>query len=337
MSEIKVGLVGLGRMGKEYARILAHQVRHVELVAVCSISEDELAWARQELSITSTYSDYQELLSHPSLDAVFIVSSTDMHVEQMLQGLEAGLHVFCEKPLATSYDQCLSVSQRVKDYPNLTAVVGFVRRFDPSYRYAKEKIEQGAIGHPFWIRSQTIDKDNIADWMIQYATKSGGIFHDYNVHDIDLTRWLLGSEFQEVWSIGGAYKYPAFKDQSDADNVMSAGRLENGSMVVIDASRTAMVGHDTYTEIRGTLGSLRIGRPAQKNKVEIYDQHGARVEFLETFWDRFQSAFRLMIQDFIDCIKEGRKPAITIEDAARATLVAEAFTTSYREGRLVRL
>lgn len=337
MTKVNAGIVGLGRLGKEYARNLNFKIRSANLVAACSIVPEELDFAKKELGLTNLYSDYDEMLKQKDLDVVFIISSTNKHAEQMIKGLKAGLHVFSEKPLAITYEECTQVEAVAARFPKKLAVVGFVRRFDPSYRYAKEKIDAGAIGKPYLVRSQTVDKDTIAEWQIQYVKNSGGIFHDFNVHDIDLARWFLGAEIQTVWSIGGAYKYPAFAKAGDADSVISTCSFEDGTMAVINACRTAMVGHDTYTEIVGTLGTLRIGRPAHLNRVEIYDQYGARQECLETFWDRFKEAFLLMATDFIQCIVEERQPEITLTDARRATEVAIAFTTSFEEKRLVTL
>jgi len=116
---------------------------------------------------------------------------------------------------------------------------------------------------------------------------------------------------------------------------MATCQFEDGTMGVINASRTAMHGHDTYTEVVGTQGTLRIGRPAGINRVEIYDKYGARKECVETFWDQFEEAFLLMAKDFVDCLIEGRQPELTIKDATEATRVTEAFTTSFKEGRIV--
>ena len=337
MKKIKVGIVGLGRLGKEYAKNLAFKIRTSDLVAACSLDEAELRFAQQELGIVHLYQDYDQLLTHEGLEAVFVISSTDKHAEHMIKALQAGLHVYCEKPLALTVAACSRVEEEAAKYPNQLAVVGFVRRFDPSYRYAKQKVDEGAIGTPYLLRSQTVDKDTIAEWQIQYVKNSGGIFHDFNVHDIDLARWFLGAEVESVWSIGGAYKYPAFAEVGDADHVMSTCRFENGAMAVINAGRTAMVGHDTYTEVVGTLGSLRIGRPAAVNRVEIYDQHGARQECVETFWDRFQEGFLLIAEDFLDCVQTGRRPELSLRDARQATLVATAFTQSFEKGERVRI
>ncbi len=337
MKKINIGIVGLGRLGKEYGRDLAFKIPQAQLVAACSILPAELDFARDTLQVPHLFKDYNEMLALPGLEAIFVISSTDMHPTHISEALKAGLHVFSEKPLGVNVAECEAVEAIAAQYPDQIAMVGFVRRYDPSYRYAKDKVEAGAIGKPYLVRSQTVDKDTIADWQIQYVTKSGGIFHDFNVHDIDLARWFLGSEMQQVWSIGGAFKYPAFSEAGDADNVMTTCTFQNGSMAVLNASRTAMHGHDTYTEVVGTLGSLRIGRPAALNRVEIYDQHGVRQECVETFWDRFEEAFLLMTQDFVNCILEGRRPDLQLSDATAATKAATAFTHSFKTGALVNL
>ncbi|NRB51929.1 MAG: Gfo/Idh/MocA family oxidoreductase [Saprospiraceae bacterium] len=337
MKKTKVGIVGLGRLGKEYARNLSFRIRSADLIAACSISEEELDFARTELEVPHLFKDYEEMLKLQELEAIFVISSTNKHAEHIVKALQAGLHVYSEKPLSSSIEECKMVEAVAAQYPKQLAVVGFVRRFDPSYRYAKQKIEEGAIGKPYLVRSQTIDKDTVAAWQIQYVKSSGGIFHDYNVHDIDLARWFLGAEVESVWSLGGAYKYPAFEEAGDADHVMSTCRFENGTMAVLNAGRTAMVGHDTYTEVVGTLGTLRIGRPAAVNRVEVYDQHGARQECVETFWDRFEEAFLRIAEDFLTCIQEGRQPELTLSDARQATLVAEACTRSFQKGELIKV
>ena len=295
-----------------------------------------MEFAESDLAIP-VFSDLDIMLQKVEMDALFVISSTSMHAGQIIKGLQAGLHVFSEKPLAITVEECRKVEEIAKQHPDQIAVVGFVRRFDQSYQYAKRKIDQGAIGKPFLIRSQTVDKDTIADWQIKYVRQSGGIFHDFNVHDIDLARWFLASEIETVWSIGGAYKYPAFAEVGDADNVISTCRLANGTMAVINAGRTATHGYDTYTEIVGTEGSILIGRPAQVHRVEIYDQHGSRREWIETFWDRFSAAFLSMSEDFVRCIQSGSKPELTLHDATEATKAAIAFTESFRKGKLVQL
>lgn len=336
-SKVKVGIVGLGRLGKEYAYNLKYKIRNAELIAACSLDQEELDYAKDQLEVPHLFRSYKDMLTLKEIDAVFVVTSTDMHADQMIMALNHGKHVFSEKPLAITLNQCYKVKEVVDLNPNLTAVVGFVRRFDPSYQYAKDKVESGAIGTPFLVRSQTVDKDTVADFQMKYVMNSGGIFHDFNVHDIDLARWFLVADIKTVHAIGGAFKHKGFAEVGDADNVMTTCSFDNGTMAVINASRTATHGHDTYTEIMGTEGTIRIGRPSYKNRVEIYDQHGARKECVETFWERFEEGFLLMATDFVDCIMNGEKPKINIMDAIKATEAAIAFTTSFRESRIVEL
>lgn len=335
--KIRTALIGLGRMGKSYAAILHDQLPGAELVAACSIVPEERTYAQTQLGLEAVFSDSGEMLRSVAPEALFVISSTDQHAAHLVQGLEAGCHVFCEKPLSIRISECERVEAIAAQHPDQLAVVGFNRRFDPSYAYAKAKIEAGAIGKPFRVHAQTVDKDTVADFQIQYVKNSGGIFHDFNVHDIDLARWFLGSEIRTVFATGGAYKYPAFAAQGDADNVLTTCVFENGTHATLVASRTAMHGHDTYTEVVGTEGTLRIGRPAAKNRVEIYDAHGVRQECVETFYERFQEAFLLQAKDFIDCIRTGRKPLLSLHDATEATRAAEAFTLSFAEQRLVQI
>lgn len=337
MKKINIGIVGLGRLGKSYAENIAFKIRNAELLAACSLDKDELDWAKEEVGVEHCFEHYEDMLKLDQLDAIFVISSTNMHAEHMIKALEAGLHVFSEKPLAISIEDCLRVEEIAAKYPNQKAVVGFVRRFDKSYRYAWEKVKSGEIGEVFMVRSQTVDKDTLAGFQLEYAGSSGGLFHDYNVHDVDLARWYLQDNVSEVWSLGGAYKYPGFAEIGDADNVSSTCRFEQGGMAILHASRTAMHGHDTYTEITGTEGSLLIGRPAGINRVEIYDKHGARKECVETFWDRFEEAFLLMAQDFIDCLQEGREPELKISDATEATRTTTAMTNSYHSKQVEKI
>ncbi len=334
---INVGIVGLGRLGKEYAKYLAHDINTARLVAACSISEKELVFAKNELGVPFLFKDYEEMLKQADIEAIFVISSTDQHAAHIIMALQHGKHVFSEKPLAVSIEACQKVARISESHPELICQVGFVRRYDPSYQDAKIKVGEGLIGKPFLVKSQTVDKDFESGFQIQYVGKSGGIFHDYNIHDIDLVRWFLESEIKSVYAIGGAFKYPEFAEAGDADNVMTIIKLENESMAVIGASRTAMHGHDTYTEIVGTEGSLRIGRPSSKNRVEIYDKHGARQECVATFWERFEDAFLIMAKDFIACIEENIKPETTIADAVKATQAAIACTLSFKEEREIKL
>jgi myo-inositol 2-dehydrogenase/D-chiro-inositol 1-dehydrogenase len=335
MKNIRIGIVGLGRLGRRHAENLTYRVRGADLVAACSLVPEELEWARSQLGVEHGYETYEEMLADRKVDAVFLVTSTSEHANQIIAGLEAGYHVFCEKPVALNVEDCLRVEQVVAAHPDRIFLLGFVRRFDPSYRAAKKKIDEGAIGAPFLVRSQTADMDETAEFQVEFTKTSGGIFLDCNVHDVDLARWLLGSEVEQVYAIGGCYAHPGFEVYHDADNTTALCRFTNGAMANISASRTAMHGHDTITEIVGTKGKLVVGNPPAAQRLDIYDEHGARNECVRDFYERFEDAFLIEAQEFVNCIADQRQPTVTAHDGTQATAAAVALTESYRQKKMV--
>ena len=335
--KLRIGIVGLGRLGKRHAENLARRVGDAEVTAACSIVPEELEWARKELGVEALYDDYGKMIAEADLDAVFIASSSSVHAAQIIQGLDRGLHVFSEKPMGVSIEECLSVEKAVAAHPDRTFMVGFVRRFDPSYRYAKRRIAEGAIGTPFLVRSQTADLDEYASFQAKFVPTSGGIFLDMNIHDIDLARWYLGDEVASVYAIGGSFVHPEFDAVGDADNTCALLKFKSGKMAVLSVSRTAFHGHDTHTEITGSAGSIKIGMTPAKNRVEIFDASGARIECVKDFYERFSEGFLAEAREFVECALTGRSPDVAARDGTKATEVGFALGASFKEGTIVRL
>jgi len=337
MRKVRIGIAGLGRLGKRHALNLAHNVAGADLVAACSVVPGELDWARDELGIEALYGGYGEMIGRGGLDAVYLVTSSSVHARQTVEALGRGLHVFCEKPMGVDRAECLMVERAAEARPDLVYLVGFVRRFDPSYVDAKRLVDSGAIGVPFLVRSQTVDLDEYAPFQVKFVPSSGGIFLDMNVHDIDLARWFLGDEIASVHAMGGSYAHPEFAEVADADNTVALARFRSGKMAVISASRTAFHGHDTHTEVTGTKGILKIGVTPSRSRVEILDSGGARVECVRDFYERFSEGFLAEAREFVDCVIEGRKPAVTARDGRMAVEAGFALTESFRAGKPVDL
>ena len=337
MSKIRIGLAGLGRLGKEYAQNIQYKSTNAKLIAVCSLVKDELEYAKGQLGVEFCFSCFEEMVEKSNLDAVAILTPTKYHAQQIIFSLKNGLHVFSEKPLAISIEDCLKAEKEAKKHPDLISCVGFVRRYDESYMDAKEAIEKNKIGDPFFVRSQTVDKDTWAPFQVDYVKSGGGIFHDFNVHDADLARWFIGSEVKKVWSLGGAYRFKEFGDLNDADNTFAFCEFENGKMALLGASRTASYGHDTYTEIIGTHGKLTVGYPPFKNRLQISDKNGFRHECNETFYDRFKDAFLTQIQDFINSILNKKQNQCTLSNATKATLITSGMTKSFKTKKIIEL
>src|SRR5258708_22087173 len=127
-SNVRIGIVGLGRLGRRHLQNLVERVPHAQVVAACSPLKDELAWAQKAFGIDSLHANYADLLAHPELDAVFLVTPTSVHSTQIIDGLRAGKHVFCEKPLSLELTDCHRVEEETAKYPHLKVMIGFVRR-----------------------------------------------------------------------------------------------------------------------------------------------------------------------------------------------------------------
>ena len=337
MSEIKVGIVGLGRLGKVHARNIAFKIPRAKLVGACSIMEAELQYAKEELKVSETFTSYEEMLDKADLDAVAIVSSSPCHCDQIEKALAKGLHVFTEKPLGVDVVECKKAEKAVEAHPDQVFFLGFMRRFDPSYSYAKKKIEEGAIGTPYMVKATGIDPEAAVEGAIKFAPTSGGLFIDMASHDVDLIRWFLGSEVKEVYALGANFKHPEFLSCNDTETGAALFQLENGGIAELHVGRTAAHGYHIETEIVGTEGSIRISPVPEKNLAILYDRYGVRQECVESFPERFDEAYLLEMQEFIQCIIEKKKPKLSVYDGTRATEICFAMKKSFEEKRLVKL
>jgi myo-inositol 2-dehydrogenase/D-chiro-inositol 1-dehydrogenase len=337
-ASLNCGIAGLGRLGKRHATMLARQVPGATLVAACSPVADELAWAREALGVAHTFDDYDAMLAHPGLGAVFLVTPTSLHADQIVAGLEAGKHVFSEKPTALDLESCRRVEAAAARHPKQKAMIGFVRRFDPHYRDARAKIDAGAIGRPFFVRSQCADMNDPDGFFVRYAPMSGGIMLDMSVHDIDAARWLLGAgRATRVYAAGTIALHAGLAACDDFDNAVALVEFEGGGLATIYASRTFAHGHESMTDVIGTGGRLSIGANPRLTRVEIADAHGVRNECTPTFYERFEEAFLRELTEFVDVVREDRAPPLTLADATEATRIGIALMASMRLRRAVDL
>lgn len=334
-SPLKIGIAGLGRMGRFHAQTLAHRTRHCEVVAACSPVAAERDWAHTELGVQRLYDDFDAFVRDPQLDAVVLVTPTALHAEQTIAALEAGRHVFVEKPLALNVEDCERVEAVAKRHPTQVAMVGFVRRFDPSYASAKAQIDAGTIGRPFLVRSQTCDRNDPNGFFVQYSAGSGGIFLDCSVHDIDLARWMLGNpKALRAFATGTIALHPGLAQHGDVDNGLAMVEFEGGARAVFYASRTFAHGHETATEVIGTGGGLTVGVGAARDRVVIQDAHGVRHLAVDDYMQRFGDAFLHEMAAFIAAARGEQPVSLTLADATEATRIGLAVTRSLRSGQV---
>lgn len=334
---IRIGEIGLGRLGYQHAHNLRFAIPGVELVALCDSNEEKLTVTARAWGVPRTYTTFDAMIDSGDLDAVAITSPSYLHTAQISAALERGLHVFAEKPLGTTVEECRIAEAAVEKHPDRVFMLGFMRRYDSSYAYAKKMLDQGRIGRPILFRGYSQDPESAIKGAIAYAGHSGGQFIDMAVHDIDLARWFMGSDPKSIFAIGGCYAHPEFGQYDDGDNVSALMQLKNDSMVFLFAGRTAPHGYNVETEIIGTEGILRVASVPQKNMVEILDRHGVRKECSQDFLERFGDAYLNEMNEFVGCINEGRKPEITVYDGTKCTEIAYMCKEAFEENTLIRL
>ena len=188
MKEIKVGIVGLGRLGSVHAQNLAFKIPGCKLVAACSLEQKELDWAKDYLKVEYTTTDYKKMVDEADIEAVVIVSSSPEHCWMIEYALDAGKHVFTDKPLGCSLEECKRAEAAVERHPDKLFFLGFMRRYDPSYADAKAQIDAGHIGKPYLVKATGLDPEALVESCIKFSKTSGGIFIDAASHDIDLKR-----------------------------------------------------------------------------------------------------------------------------------------------------
>ena len=332
-ARLRVGIAGLGRLGKRHAEALAFGTRHVELVAACSPVEAERDFARDSLGVGRLYADFDVFIADPDMDAVVLVTPTSLHADQAIAALRAGKHVFIEKPLALNMADCERVLAVAAERLDQVAMVGFVRRFDPSYVSAQASVAGGEIGRPFLVRSQTCDRNDPDGFFVRFAPSSGGIFMDCSVHDIDLARWLLGRpKALRAFATGTIALHPGLADCGDVDNGLAIVEFEGGARAMFYASRTMAHGHETSTEVIGTAGKLLVGEHAARDRIVRSDAHGVRHAVLADFHERFQAAFGAEMAAFVAACRGDAPLTLTLSDAAEATRIGLAITRSLHSG-----
>ncbi|MBD8554418.1 Gfo/Idh/MocA family oxidoreductase [Rhizobium sp. CFBP 8762] len=320
---VRIGIVGLGRLGSRHAENLSDRVAGARLVAAASPVEQERATAQRAFPGIAVYEDLPGLLAHEGLDAVWLVTPTSLHADQIITVLEAGKHVFCEKPLALEIGDCDRVIAVADRFPDQVAMVGFMRRFDPAYAEAKRRIDAGALGDVFAIACRSEDPVDPNGFFVRFAPTSGGIFLDCCIHDVDLVRWMLdGASATHVSSAGSRVMYPDLAACNDVDTAFATVNFDGGKVATFHVSRTSHRGYEATMTIIGTKGTLEIGRGLSKLPL-VLDSDGARHVHGQTdFFDRFNDAFLAEARAFVSAIQTGQPSPLGLHDARQATALA---------------
>jgi len=337
MNKMGVCVIGAGRAGMIHARNFVRGVSNARLVAVVDPFEEAAQKASRELELETYYPDYQEALQDKRIDAVVVVSPTVYHKEIVVAAAQAGKHILCEKPMAMTVSECDEMIKAVEEH-QVKLQIGFMRRFDKSFMYARERIVSGEIGDVVLVKSLTRGPSIPQKWQYDIA-KSNGPLAEVNSHDIDTLRWFTESEFKEVYAIAGNYRCPGAKEEFPDfyDNVVMTASFENGMQGCIDGAVSVRYGYDARVEVVGTKGVIFVGRLRENDVLFCNKDAGIVTPFMETWRTLFIDAYRREDQEFINCIIEDKTPRVAGIDGKMAVKVVSAGNQSIREKRPVKL
>lgn len=314
-----------------HARNLRYRIKNAQLQVLCSRTPEKLAAAAEELEIPETTTDYGALVRDYDLDGVVICSSSASHCDQIIEAVEAGIRfIFAEKPVVMSREEAARLSSVLEQTPDLFIQIGHHRRFDPSYRAAKAKIDAGVIGRPILYRNFNRDYYFEPEFLRAYSPESGGMIFDTGTHDYDMARWLLNSEARTVFGIGGVYEYDFLREMGDMDNCSISMEFENGVIADFMISRNCKYGYHVETEIYGTEGSLRVAVEPSRDRVVQLTVDGIVKDAFDDFRDFFEPCYALELESFVENAISGEPPLVTATDGIKSAMWAFTATDAVR-------
>jgi myo-inositol 2-dehydrogenase/D-chiro-inositol 1-dehydrogenase len=332
-SNLRFGVLGVGRIGKIHIENLVNRIPGAEVVAISDVAAAELETVATRYGIDRTFADYRELLNLPEVDAVVICSPTDQHFQMIMDAASHGKQIFCEKPVDLSIEKVQAINEEVARR-GIRMMVGFNRRFDPNFLKVRETIAGGLVGQPHVLRITSRDPGPPPE---HYLRASGGIFLDMTIHDFDMARYLMGSEVTEVYTRAAVLVDPMFARAGDWDTAVITLTFENGAFAVIDNSRKAVYGYDQRVEMFGSSGMATVTNNTPDTQI-FCDRVGIHTSLpLNFFLERYAESYLREMRAFVDSVVNQTPVPVGGEDGIRAAAIALAAGISARENRPVKL
>ncbi|MDR6436298.1 myo-inositol 2-dehydrogenase/D-chiro-inositol 1-dehydrogenase [Paenarthrobacter nicotinovorans] len=338
MKDITLGLVGVGRIGVMHAKNITalnpelHRRGVNVRLRLTDVAADHARTVAEELGAEFVES-VAELVGS-GVDGLVIATGTGTHPELIRVGVDAGIPVFCEKPVAMNVGDALPVLEYIRAN-NGVVQIGHQRRFDAGYLEARRAYQAGELG---WIHSLRAVTCDMTPPPVEFLASSGGLFRDCSVHDFDILRWLTGREIVEVYSKGSNNGDPAIGGVGDVDTALAVVTFDDGTVGTVSASRYNGAGHDVRLEIQGSNNSVMVGLDPKTAMVSAEPGIAFPDGYPhQTFAERFEAAYHSEMAAFIELILGERENPCTPEDAVAASRVADAAQASLVTGAPVRV
>ncbi|MDE3011113.1 MAG: inositol 2-dehydrogenase [Pseudomonadota bacterium] len=324
-----LAVIGAGRIGQIHA---GNAARHpaIQLAGIA----DALPQPAAELAarLGTRVLDVEQILADRDIAGVLICSSTDTHADLIQRAVAAGKHVFCEKPVDLDLARARAC-QKAVEAAGRACLIGFQRRFDPTFAALKARLDAGEIGTP---EALTVVSRDPGAPPVAYLQRSGGIFKDMLIHDFDIFRWILGDEAASLYATGSCLTDAAIaREADDIDTTAVTIRTVSGRLCQIHTSRRAAYGYDQRFEVLGSDGMLQAGnhRPTE---VTAFGSAVVSTDKPEHFFlQRYEQAYRAELEHFVAVLGGRETLRVGIADGVKALELADAATRSWREGAVV--
>lgn len=324
-------VLGCGRIGRMHARTLARHPR-AHLISVFDVAQAAAAETARELGVHHA-ANMEAALGDSRVDAVLIATPTPTHVDLIIAAARASKAVLCEKPIDFDVARARACEAAIAPC-GVPVMIGFNRRFDPSFRALRERVRAGEIGR---LEQLLITSRDPAPPPMAFIASSGGLFRDMTIHDFDMARYVAG-EIEEVHAFGANLIDPAIAEAGDIDSAMVTLRARSGALVHINNSRRCVYGYDQRLEAFGATGMLLAeNRHATAVRGFTAKHTAAGDPVLPFFIERYAEAYAAEIDHFVACIRDGTAPLASFADGLEALRLAEAALESLRRGSSVRL
>lgn len=331
MTDLRIGVLGVGRIGKMHAELIERQTPGATVSAVYDVYAEGAEAVGADLG-ARVASSPEDLIESDDVDAVAICSSTDTHIDLLVAAAEAGKAVFIEKPLSLDLAE-VERGVAAVEAAGIAVQVGFNRRFDASHKAVRDRVMAGDVGDVQMVRITSRDP---APPPVEYIKVSGGIFLDMTIHDFDMARFVTGSEVVEVYATGAVMVDQAIGDAGDLDTVVIVMTHENGAITTIDNSRQAVYGYDQRVEVFGSAGLASSDNPGV-NTTTLRTAEGSSGSTIPYFFlDRYIPSYLAEWSDFVTMVRDGAPSPVTVQDGRAPLVIGLAAWQSYREGRPVK-
>jgi myo-inositol 2-dehydrogenase/D-chiro-inositol 1-dehydrogenase len=330
---IRAGIIGWGENGKKIAQALHFEIKDTEVVGVATDDPIGRDYAMRKMGLKHVFSSPAQLLELHQIDIICVCSDGEQHLIHVENAVKSGSNVFIDHPLASNVEDCHKIEKLVESYPSYKTTVAFPRRFIPHLDEVQKEIAKGGLGEIVRMECKTFEKMQLQDAVPNGRLVRKGIFMDLMLQDIDMVRWLIGSEYDSVYVLGNAKRYPSLKRQGDVDSAIALAKLANGCIVNFVSSRIVHRGEGFQIKIVGTNGEMSYSS-FEENFGLVSNQEGKPYFISKT---APVNEYLALLTNYVDAVKNGTKLKYALQDATEATRVAVAMTKSFLLGQEISL